>query len=133
VRLSLIDLLLWAAFAFFGFALVRMVVPSGRFPEYVFLLFQLGAAVVAYVFGASLIYRRMLFWPMLSPICPHCGRRPQSIDIAGTWPVFTMSCGLCDGQTELRMGKVKDAAEGRERPCLQLKWPYFLGWYKRIR
>lgn len=133
MRLSLIDLLIWAAFAFLGFALVRLVVPSGRFPEYVFLLFQSGAAVVAYVIGASFIYRRMLFWPLLSPICPHCRNRPHAFEITGTWPIFTMSCGSCDGRAELRMHKVDDSGADGTLPCLQLSWPYFLGWYKRIR
>jgi hypothetical protein len=133
MRLTLIDLLIWAAFVFLGLAVARLAIPSGRFPQHVSLLFQFGAAVAAYVVGASFIYRRMLFWPLLSPVCPHCTTRPDAFGITGTWPVLTMSCGSCHGQTELRMYKVDGSHGDSKLPCLQLKWPYFLGWYKRIR
>jgi hypothetical protein len=133
VRLSLIDLLIWVAFAFFGFSIVQLIVPSERFPEYILLLFQCGTAVVTYVVGASFIYRRMLFWPLLSPICPHCRKRPHTFEITGTWPIFTISCGFCNGQTELRMHKMDNSDGDGKLLCLQLNWPYFLGCYKRIR
>jgi hypothetical protein len=133
MRLSLIDLLIWAALASSGFAAAGLAIPAGWFPEHVYLLLQSGAAVAAYVVGASFIYRRMLFWPLLSPTCPHCGKRPDAFEITGTWPTFTMSCGSCRGQTELRMHQV-DRPEGDSKlPCFQLKWPYFLGWYRRVR
>ena len=133
MRVTLIDLLILAGLVFFGAAMVRLALPSGRFPEYVSLLFQCVAAVVTYVVVASFLYRRMLFWPLLSPICPHCGARPGAFGITGRWPIFTMSCGSCDGQTELRMYKTDDSDGESRLPCLQLGWPYFLGWYRRVR
>lgn len=133
MSLFLVDLAIWVAFFLFGYFIVGLAIPSGRFPEYVSVLFQSGAGVVTYVIGASFIYRRMLFRPLLSPVCPHCGKTPEAIEITGTWPVFTMSCGSCDGQTELRMYKVDNSDGDGKLPCLQLKWPYFLGWYKRVR
>jgi hypothetical protein len=133
VRLTLIDLLILVALVLVGSALVRLVIPSGQFPEYVFLVFQIGAAVVTYVVVASFIYRRMLFWPLLFPVCPHCGKRPGTFEITGTWPILTMSCGSCDGKTELSMYKVDNSDGDSKLPRLQLNWPYFLGWYKRVR
>jgi hypothetical protein len=133
VRLSLIDLLIWVALVAFGFAVVRLAIPSGHLPEHVALLLQCGVAVVAYLVGASFIYRRMLLWPLLSPVCPHCGKRPGAIEITGTWPVFIMSCGSCQGRTELRMAEVDISGGDSRLPCLQLNWPYFLGWYTRVR
>lgn len=133
MRLTLIDLLIWIALAFFGMLMVRWLVPAARFQGPAFVLLQVGAAVVAYVVVASFLYRCMRFWPLLVPKCPHCGKRPSAIEVSGSWPILAMLCGACGGQTEVRMHKGVVTAGDATAPCLQLQWPYFLGWYRRLR
>lgn len=133
MRLTLIDLLILAGLVLLGSALAPLAIPPGQLPRYAVLLIQAAAGVVTYVVIASFIYRRMLFWPLLFPVCPHCRKQPRSFEATGAWPTFTMSCGSCNGQTELRMHAVNDADADHQLPCLQLRWPYFLGWYKRVR
>ena len=89
---------------------------------------------VLWTVGASLIYQRLQFFPLLAPVCPHCGKQPTEYGIAGAphWPRFRLRCGKCEQEIEVITDRALKVVSEGPLPCLQLQWPEFLGRWRRV-
>ena len=93
----------------------------------------LGGAVA--VLGLSWpIYKHFRFRPLCLPRCHHCHRMPETYGVAyAEWPLVVVICTACNAPTELWMTRtVNINAVSTETPSFYLRWPEFIGLWRRV-
>ena len=93
-----------------------------------------------------------IYWPIcrllgipplfiFAPACPHCHKKPggwwcveRQMPMKGRTPErVVLACGLCEGRVELWLRRsVAMGAVSGSLPSYRLRWPEFLGIWRRL-
>lgn len=137
MRLTLIDLVIaWVlggGGAVAGQIVARRWLPASS--DAVVTFVSASVAVAALFTLAPFVYRYFHLFPLFLPICPHCGTRPTGywIRASPAWPRFRVKCPACEVETQLLLAPSRTIEGQGGEPLLLLRWPWFLGLWKRIR
>ncbi len=134
MRMTLTELLMFYVMGIVGFVFGFIVSRMLHFSEHVAIVLSLISGGAVILFLSALIYQRFHWLPLWVPVCPYCRRRPKEYHIvAGEWPAFILECGTCELPLKVwmcRASRVSDYDGGL--PSLCLRWPEFVGLWKRI-
>lgn len=128
MRLSMCDLVLLAV-PFYAGLLTAVGVLGRRDGSWVGLL----AGLLLVLLVAPRIYRALHFFPLFFPRCPHCRCRPEAYGVVQhEWPRAVLCCCRCEQFHEIRFVYPERLPVASDFPVLVLRWPWFLGWWRRV-
>ncbi len=132
MQLSLIDLLVILGLFICG-SLGTSALLNSVHSTHIMTLSLLGGIVA--VLGLTWpIYKRFHFRPLCFPVCPNCRRMPDAYGLAyARWPRAVIVCTICEAPLEVWMTRILDVENAStEMPSFSLRWPEFIGIWRRI-
>jgi hypothetical protein len=77
------------------------------------------------------VYRLLHLRPLILPKCPSCGLRHNYHVPSEAWPVAVLVCPHCGEPFRIVLTGRPDIAVTPDLPTLGLRWPAFLGLWRR--
>ncbi|HEV8718149.1 MAG TPA: hypothetical protein VGX03_35705 [Candidatus Binatia bacterium] len=87
--------------------------------------------VVAWAIAKRIHLTPLRIW---TPRCPHCDGKSDDYRFAErAWPSIRLECPKCNGQFLLLMRRANSPTDGHTPlPTYALRWPEFLGLWRRV-
>jgi len=127
MKLTLIEVLLHILEAFIAIWCIDLFI---EIPEASRLIYSIPIVVCTWLIVNSILYKRLEFFPLFLPTCPHCLKKESYSIISSSGDVTESQCQGCEGKFSVRWkGKRNDSEGVTELICKN----QYLGFYKTVK